>query len=145
MKTSLTKFVILLMLISSLLACKNEIGEIIEAQKAIVFPGVKQAPIRVRYNAKIKLYKPVKLLNVNVINKEKSIKIENYKLKDIKTGKFLDSEKEIQPGEYLFGTEIVKPENSEKVIDKLEFIFLHNDKKHTIKTDVKIADQHFME
>jgi hypothetical protein len=126
--------IIFILLILGFVGCKSDIGKITEVNKHIVFPGVPNGKVYIKYSAEMELYKPVKIISVSIVNKEKSFPIEDYSVIDRKNKKIY--KKELQPGNYYFDADLIHSDELEKANDFLEIIVKSDNKTKVFKIAV---------
>jgi hypothetical protein len=128
--------IIILSLILGLSGCKSKIGNISEVKKQVVFPGVSQGKIYMKYSAKIELFKPVKISSVKIITVENEIPVTDFSITDLKTGKILKNDMEIPTGMFFFNTDLEKTPDLEKDGDYLQINIQNGEKTETFKIAV---------
>ncbi len=130
---------ILLIMGSTLQSCNENIGKITKAEKSVVYPGVEQGNIYIRYTAHIHLNKPVLLKSVEISDGKSALLLSKFSLVREKDGKIIDVHKEIPKGDYFFKAEILENIAPKSDKDKLIVQFIYKDQSFILKTPVKNA------
>ncbi len=124
------KKILLLLLLSTTLiwSCKEKIGKIQNAAKAVVYPGTPHAKIKIQYTAQIALFKEVRLLEVKIKNKHKEeFQLKNISITDAKTGKIMKTDTILPAGNYFMDARMPYDKNREEAKDKM-IVLLSGDK-----------------
>ena len=123
-------------LIVSLSGCKSKIGKISEVKKQVVFPGVPQGKIYMKYSAKIELFKPVKITSIKIITTGQEIPVTDYAVVNLRSGNIVNNNNEIPAGLYYFSTDLEKTATLEKDGDFIQIDVKNGEKNETFKIAV---------
>jgi len=102
-------------------SCLPDIITINKAEEQTVFPGVKGAPMLEKFTVKFTLSKPVQLEAVQFKNKNMSLVLDKFLLKNYDTGRNYLLHKPLDPGSYIFETTTQKKDGLETDKDVLIF------------------------
>ena len=102
-------------------SCLSDIITINKAEEQTVFPGVKGAPILEKFTVKFTLSKPVQLEAIQFKNKNMSISLDKFLLKNYDTGHNYLLHKVLPSGNYIFEATTTKREAMETDKDVLIF------------------------
>ena len=116
------KKIVLIILLGLLnFSCIPDIITINKAEEQTVFPGVKGAPIIEKFTVKFTLSKPVQLEAIQFKNKNMSLVLDKFLLKNYDTGHNYLLHKTLAPGNYIFEATTHKKEGLETDKDVLIF------------------------
>ncbi len=102
-------------------SCLPEFITINQAEEQTVFPGVKGAPIIEKFTVKFTLSKPMQLEGVQFKNKNMSIVLDKFLLKNYDTGHNYLLHKTLDSGNYIFEATTLKKDGLETGKDILIF------------------------
>ncbi len=120
--------------------CKSEYGEILSAQKQLVYPGVENAPVHVKYTVKLKINKPVTLKHIFVKRNNFSTEMSHFVLKKENADKVYQLNDKLPSGEYMLITSIPDNFDKKRTQDELIFVFIPENSENAIQVITKVSE-----
>ena len=105
-------------------SCRPGIINIEQATKQTVFPGIKDAPLSIKYTVRFKLLKPTQLANIHFKNANTTFEIKRFLLKNLDTKDRYDAHKTLPVGNYIFEASTLKKYDYKVKLQQGENIYM---------------------